>query len=123
MQKAHMRILNLKMLNLMTLSSISDFGGLWKHHTNSVCTKSVRVFIILKKDTEEVKKECHDIMIYDMWFLLLLLFRLFFVVVFAFVGLFCFCVVGDGWGGGGGGGESERTRNWRREENGVKKLN
>ena len=34
-----------------------EFGGLWKHQKNSACTKSVRVFIMLKLDTVQKKKE------------------------------------------------------------------
>ena len=34
-----------------------EFGGLWKHQNNPACTKSVRVFIMLKLDTIRKKKK------------------------------------------------------------------
>ena len=36
---------------------MSEFGGLWKQQINPACTKSVRVFIMLKLDTTKKKKK------------------------------------------------------------------
>ena len=41
MQKDHIRTLKI-------LQPMSEFGGLWKHSNNPTCTKSVRVFRVLK---------------------------------------------------------------------------
>ena len=35
---------------------MSEFGGLWKHQSNPPCTKSVRVFKMLKLDTVRKKR-------------------------------------------------------------------
>ena len=40
---------NIPMLRI--LYSMSEFGGLWKQQNHPACTKSVRVFIMLKLDT------------------------------------------------------------------------
>ena len=37
---------------------MSEVGGLWKHPNNPACTRSVRVFIILKLDNIWKKKSC-----------------------------------------------------------------
>ena len=39
------------------LWSVSEFGGLWKHQDNPACTKSVRVFRLLKLDAIRKKTE------------------------------------------------------------------
>ena len=51
MQKDYIRMLKI-------LQSMSEFGGLWKHPNNPACTKSVRVFRLLKLDTIQKKKKC-----------------------------------------------------------------
>ena len=41
-----------------------EFGGLWQQQNNPACTKSVRVFIMLKLDTiimEEEEEEHHQL--------------------------------------------------------------
>ena len=44
---------------LKILQFMSEFGGLWKQQQkNSACTKSVRVFVMLKLDTIRMKKNC-----------------------------------------------------------------
>ena len=36
---------------------MSEFGGLWTHQNNPACTRSVRVFRMLKLDTIQKKKK------------------------------------------------------------------
>ena len=42
---------------LKILQSMSEFSGLWKQQNKLACTKSVRVFIMLKLDTIQKKKK------------------------------------------------------------------
>ena len=42
---------------LKILKSMSEFSGLWKQQYKPACTKSVRVFIMLKLDTVQKKKK------------------------------------------------------------------
>ena len=42
---------------LKILQSMSEFSGLWKQQNKLACTKSVRVFIMLKLDTTKEEEE------------------------------------------------------------------
>ena len=48
------------MRTIKILWSMSEFDGLWKHQNNPACTKSVRLFRVLKMEEDNVVEVDQD---------------------------------------------------------------